>query len=331
MGTEEAVRYYQQVSSHGSRTLLGRLGLSWAGRLREVAILRGSGVSLTRTGDVVRLRFHPNWYTVLIHWIATALNVVLFLLRLAQALLSLVVICLARLLDVLGRLAERLATATVPSCSQEVEFQLGRPFSARGPHGTDLRLTVSQGSTSDRYDVEALATTSLPQRFAATSSLPQRFAAAGSLPQRFAATSSLPQRFAAAGSLDTPVAAAGSLDTPVATAGSLDMPAATAGSLDMPVATAGSLDMPVATAGSLDMPVAAAGSLDMPLATAANLCQKVATALVVLDRATKIATVYIWLSDTALPPVCVLTFRRREDRKRKRKRRDKRDRKRKGE
>jgi hypothetical protein len=131
-----------------------------------------------------------------------------------------------------------------------VEFQLGRPFSARGPHGTDLRLTVSQGSTSDRYDVEALATTSLPQRFAA--------------------------------------------------------------------------------AGSLDTPVATAGSLDMPVATAANSCQKVATALVVLDRATKIATVYIWLSDTA-PPVCVLTFRRREDMKRKRKRRDKRDRKRKGE
>jgi hypothetical protein len=142
-----------------------------------------------------------------------------------------------------------------------VEFQLGRPFSARGPHGTDLRLTVSQGSTSDRYDVEALATTSLPQRFAATSSLPQRFAAAGSL------------------------------DTPVATSGSL--------------------------------------TLDTPVATAASLCQKVATALVVLDRATKIATVYIWLSDTALPPLCVLTFRRREDRKRKRRRKDKRDRKRK--
>jgi hypothetical protein len=120
MGTEETVRYYQQVSSHGSRALLSRLGLSWAGRLRELAILRGSGVSLTRTGDVVRLRLHPNWYTVLIRWLATALNVVLFLLRLAQALLSLVVICLARLLDVLGRLAERLATATVPRCSQEV-------------------------------------------------------------------------------------------------------------------------------------------------------------------------------------------------------------------
>ncbi len=142
-----------------------------------------------------------------------------------------------------------------------MEFQLGRPFSARGPHGSDLRLTVSQGSTSDRYDVEALATTSLPQRFAATSSLPQQFAATSSLPQRFAA----------------------------------------------------------------------AGSLDMPVATAASICQKVATALVVLDRATKIATVYIWLSDTALPPVCVLTFRRREDMKRKRKRTDKRDRKRKGE
>jgi hypothetical protein len=122
-----------------------------------------------------------------------------------------------------------------------VEFQLGRPFSARGPHGSDLRLTVSQGGTSDRYDVEALATTSLPQRFAA------------------------------------------------------------------------------------------AGSLDTPVATAASLCQKVATALVVLDRATKIATVYIWLSDTALPPVCVLTFRRREDMKRKKRRTDKRDRKRKGE
>jgi hypothetical protein len=120
MGTEETVRYYQQVSSHGSRTLLGRLGLSWAARLRELAILRGSGVSLTRTDDLVRLRLHPNWYTVLIRWLATALNVVLFLLRLAQALLSLVVICLARLLDVLGRLAERLATATVPRCSQEV-------------------------------------------------------------------------------------------------------------------------------------------------------------------------------------------------------------------
>jgi hypothetical protein len=123
MGTEETVRYYQQVSSHGSRTLLGRLGLSWAARLRELAILRGSGVSLTRTGDVVRLRLHPNWYTVLIRWLATALNVVLFLVRLAQALLSLVVICLARLLDVLGRLAERLATATVPRCSQEVHAQ----------------------------------------------------------------------------------------------------------------------------------------------------------------------------------------------------------------
>jgi hypothetical protein len=282
MGTEETVRYYQQVSSHGSRALLGRLGLSWAARLRELAILRGSGVSLTRTGEVVRLRLHPNWYTLLGRWIATALNVVLLFLRLAQALLSLVVICLARLVDVLGRLAEHLATATVPRCSQEVEFQLGLPFSARGPHGSDLRLTVSQESTSDRYDVEALATTSLPQRFAATSSLPQRSAATSSLPQRSAATSSLPQRFAAEGSLDTPVAAA--------------------------------------------------GSLDMPLATAANLCQKVATALVVLDRATKIATVYIWLSDTGLPPVCVLTFRRREERKRKRKRTDKkRDRKKKGE
>jgi hypothetical protein len=320
MGTEETVRYYQQVSSHGSRTLLGRLGLSWAGRLRELAILRGSGVSLTRTGDVVRLRLHPNWYTVFIRWLVTAINVVLFLLRVAQALLSLVVICLARLLDVLGRLAEHLATATVPRCSQEVEFQLGRPFSARGPHGTDLRLTVSQGSTSDRYDVEALATASVPQRFAATSSLPQRFAATTSHPQRFAATSSLPQRFAAITSHPQRFAATTSHPQRFAATSSLPQR----------FAAAGSPDTPVASAGSLDMPVAAAGSLVMPVATAASICQKVATALVVLDRATKIATVYIWLSDTGLPPVCVLTFRRREDRKRKRRRTDKRDRKRKG-